>query len=123
MKKEQLLDDIYKHHILGHVVAYVYIIEFQKHELPHLHLLVVLDEINRLRTSAEIDLCISAQWPDPRNQPLLFKTMKLTMIHGPCSNLNLSAPCMQNSRCTKGFPKAFQDTVYDPQWLPIVCMS
>lgn len=31
------------------------------------------------------------------------------MVHGPCGNFNLSAPCMQNGRCTKGYPKPFQE--------------
>ena len=31
------------------------------------------------------------------------------MVHGPCGNLNPSAPCMQNGRCMKDFSKAFQN--------------
>jgi hypothetical protein len=109
LKKQELIDDIYKRNIFGRVPAYVYVIEFQKRGLPHVHLLVVLEENNRLRTPADINSCISAQWPDPETQPLLFETVKLTMVHGPCGNINPSAPCMQNGKCTKGYPKAFQE--------------
>ena len=35
LKKEQLIDDIYKKQIFGQAVAYVYVIEFQKRGLPH----------------------------------------------------------------------------------------
>lgn len=42
LKKEQLIDDIYKNCIFGQAVTFVYVIEFQKRGLPHLHLLVVL---------------------------------------------------------------------------------
>ena len=108
IKKEQLIDDIYKKEIFGRVVAYVYVIEFQKHGLPHLHLLVVLEDNLRLRTPAEIDSCISAQWPNPVTEPLLFETVKSTMVHGPCRHLNPSAPCMQNGHCTKQYPKQFE---------------
>jgi hypothetical protein len=108
-KKQELMDDIYKREVFGQVPAYVYVIEFQKHGLPHVHLLVILDEISHLRTPAEINSCISAQWPDPDAQPLLFETVKSTMVHGPCGNINPSTPCMQNSHCTKGYPKAFQE--------------
>ena len=110
LKKDELINDIYKHHIFGRVVAYVYVIEFQKRGLPHAHLLVVLHASDQLRTSSDIDSCICAQWPDPVRQPLLFDTIKSTMIHGPCGNINPSAPCMQNGRCTKGYPKPFQNS-------------
>ena len=109
LKKEELIDNIYKKHIFGHVVAYMYVIEFQKRSLPHIHLLV-LEYNTQLRMLANIDFCITAQWPDLRTQPLLFDTVKSTMVHGPCRNLNPSAPCMQNGHCTKGFPKPFQQT-------------
>ena len=110
MKKEELIDNIYKKHIFGHVVAYVYVIEFQKRGLPHVHLLVILHDNHQIRTSADIDSCISAQWPDLRTQPLLFNTIRLTMVHGPCGILNPFAPCMEHGRCTKGFPKPFQNS-------------
>ena len=109
LKKQELIDDIYKRHIFGRAPAYVYVIEFQKCGLPHVHLLVILDEKFRLWTPSDINSCISAQWPDPERHPLLFETIKFTMVHGPCGNYNLSAPCMENGHCTKRFPKAFQD--------------
>jgi hypothetical protein len=109
-KKQELIDDIYKRQVFGPVPAYVYVIEFQKRGLPHVHLLVILEENNRLRTPADINSCISAQWPNPGTQPLLFETVKSTMVHGPCGSINPSAPCMQNGRCSKGYPKPFQQS-------------
>ena len=108
LKKQELINNIYNRNIFGQVPAYMYAIKFQKRGLPHVHLLVVLEENSRLRTPADINSCISSQWPDSKMQPLLFETVKLTMIHGPCGNFNLSVPCMQNGKCTKGYPKAFQ---------------
>lgn len=70
---------------------------------------MILDENSRLRTSADINSCISAQWPDSVTQPSLFETVKTTMVHGPCGNFNPSAPCIQNGKCSKGYPKPFQD--------------
>ena len=87
-------------------------IEFQKRGLPHLHLLIVLEEQCQLRTPANIDSYISAQWPDPRTQPLLFNTVKSTMIHGLCGNINPSVPCMQDGHCMKGYLKPFQDRTH-----------
>ena len=40
LKKQELLDYIYKHGVFGHAVAYVYTIEFQKCGLPHMHCLI-----------------------------------------------------------------------------------
>ena len=60
---------------------------------------------------ARIDSCISAQWPDPLKEPLLFDTVKSTMVHGPCGTLNPSAPCMLVGHCTKRYPKLFQQNI------------
>lgn len=97
---------------LGCTVAYVYTIEFQKRGLPHMHCLIFLNEPYKLSTPDAIDSCIWARWPDPEKEPLLFETVKCCMVHGPCGALNPSAPCMENSKCTKGFPKPF--TTLDP---------
>ena len=88
-KKQELMDNIYKREVFGRAPAYVYVIEFQKHGLPHVHLLVILDEVSCLYTPADINSCISAQWPDPDTQPLLFDTVKSTMVYGPCGNTRI----------------------------------
>lgn len=108
MKKQAILEDIQANGIFGRVVAFVYTIEFQKRGLPHMHCLIFLDDNQKLLTPEDIDSCISAEWPDPDTQPKLFDTIKRCMVHGPCGPLNRNAPCMEKSRCTKAYPKAFQ---------------
>ena len=110
MKKDALIDYIYKHGIFGRTVAYVYTIEFQKRGLPHIHLLIFLKEPYKLLTTDTIDSCIWARWPDPDTQLLLFETVKRCMVHGPCGALNPNAPCMVDGKCSKGYPKNFQDS-------------
>jgi len=34
MKKNELMDDLLKHHVLGKVISHIYVIEFQKRGLP-----------------------------------------------------------------------------------------
>jgi len=98
MKKQAVLDYIYKHGVFGHAVAYVYTIEFQKRGLPHMHILIFLKDPYKLRTPEAIDSCIWARWPDPETQPLLFETVKKCMVYGPCGAENLNAPCARRRR-------------------------
>ena len=44
-------------------------------------------------------------------QPLLFEMVKRCIVHGPCGALNPNAPCMVDGKCSKGYPKDFQDSM------------
>jgi len=112
LKKKAILRDIINNGVMGKVAAYVYTIEFQKRGLPHMHLLVFLQDPDKLTSPEEIDKLISAQWPDPATQPKLFATVKACMVHGPCGIANPRAPCMENGKCTKRYPKPFTDATY-----------
>jgi hypothetical protein len=120
MKKKAIIDFIYKHGIFGRAVAYIYSIEFQKRGLPHMHVLIFLKEPHKLNTTDAIDSCIWARWPDPDTQPLLFETIKRCMVHGPCGAANPNSPCMENGKCSKGYPKAFAEfTTMDEHGFPV----
>jgi hypothetical protein len=120
MKKNAILDDIYKNGIFGQSAAYVYVIEFQKRGLPHMHILIFLDGWWKLLTPIDVDSAIRATWPDPEREPLLFETIKNCMVHGLCGALNPKAPCMENGKCTKRFPKSFQPfTTMDHDGYPL----
>jgi hypothetical protein len=110
MKKEAVLNYITKHGIFGKTVTHVYTIEFQKWGLPHMHLLIFLEEPFKLLTPDAVNKCIWARWPNPTTQPLLFETVKKCMVHGPCGPDKPSAPCMVNRKCLKGFPKPYTET-------------
>ena len=62
MKKDQLLD-IMKGKGFGVVPAHLWGIEFQKRELSHVHILVILREEDRLTTAAKVDETICAELP------------------------------------------------------------
>ena len=82
--------------IFGDMQAWLYSIEFQKRGLPHVHLLVWLVSNDKVHPNM-IDNVISAEIP----------IVKAHMVHGPCSALNRSSPCMKYGKCSKKFPKAF----------------
>lgn len=120
LKKKAILEYIHKHGIFGHAVAYVYTIEYQKRGLPHMHCLIFLQTSHKLTTTDAIDSCIRAYWPDPETEPLLFETVKQCMVHGPCGAANPNAPCMENGKCKKGFPKPFAEfTTMDEHGFPV----
>ena len=105
----ELLRDIKDRHILGVPVAHVHVIEFQKRGLPHCHLLIILRGEDKLRTREDIDRLISAEIPDPEEDPDLHHLVKTCMIHGPCGVQNPSCVCMEDGKCKKNFPKQFRD--------------
>jgi hypothetical protein len=48
---------------------------------------------------------------EQREYPILklmcYVLVAENMVHGPCGNFNVSAPCMKNGACSKGYPKDF----------------
>jgi hypothetical protein len=109
MKLEELLEDIRSKKIFGEVIAILYSVEFQKRGLPHVHILVWLDKKDNQITPEIIDTWISTQIPNPNEDPLGYVLVAEHMIHGPCGNKNEKSPCMKKGKCSKYYPKEFQD--------------
>ena len=73
-KKDQLVRDINFGRVLGKVPAFLWVIEFQKRGLPHMHMLVILSDDDRLSSSVDVDNVISAELPpDPSTFLLVLK--------------------------------------------------
>ncbi|XP_065671756.1 uncharacterized protein LOC136089633 [Hydra vulgaris] len=64
LKLNNLLNDIFKHGVLGKVVTHVQVIEFQKRGLPHAHILLHLANDDKLETAQDINNLICAEIPD-----------------------------------------------------------
>lgn len=84
-------------------------VEFQKRGLPHAHIILWTSTDTSQPTPTLIDSFVSAQIPDPKIDPLGYALVAEHMIHGPCGKYNVSCPCMKNGKCSKFFPKRYQE--------------
>jgi len=97
-----LMDLVTKSNIYGETCCWMYSIEWQKRGLPHAHILIWL----RVKIAPnQIDSIISAELPDPQQDPILFEVISKNMIHGPCGPINPNAPCMKKGKCSKKYPR------------------
>ncbi|XP_074115105.1 uncharacterized protein LOC141537825 [Cotesia typhae] len=90
--------------IFGDVKCHMYTIEWQKRGLPHVHILLWLE--NKIRPDC-IDQIRSAELPDHNLDSDLHDIVKSSMIHGPCGSFNTKSPCMMDGKCSKRYLKVF----------------
>jgi hypothetical protein len=72
-----------KKDILGKVRAHVYVVEFQKRGLPHAHFLLIMERKYKITCPEQYDLLISAELPNKKKYPDLYKMVTKHMMHGP----------------------------------------
>ncbi|XP_058219104.1 uncharacterized protein LOC131329751 [Rhododendron vialii] len=76
LKRKCLMSEIKKKQVFGKIVGYVYTIEYQKRELPHMHLLLFLQGPDKIHTCAQVGKVVCAELSDPIEDPSLFDTIK-----------------------------------------------
>ena len=57
MKLKALLRKFLIEHVLGVVVAYTWVIEFQKRGLPHVHILLIVSHLDKPQTHEDVNKC------------------------------------------------------------------
>jgi hypothetical protein len=103
LKMHELLKDVTKRELFGKCKAYNYVVEFQSRGLPHMHLLLYLE--NKIDTAEKIDKIISAELPNPHTNNRLFRIIAQNNIHE-CS----ASRCLdENGNCRKNFPRNITD--------------
>ena len=63
LKKDEYLADIIKRKIFGEIAAYLWVIEFQKRGLPHIHILLILADQRKTMFAKEVDKLTYAELP------------------------------------------------------------
>ena len=96
----------------------VYTIEFQKRGLPHVHIILLLEDDSKVKDSDDIDKIIFAELLD-KIADQSYELVGKYMMHGPCGQCDTDAPCMRDGKCSKYFPKKFSEhTIVDEQSYP-----
>jgi hypothetical protein len=83
------------------MIARIYVIEFQKHGLPHAHILIFFAEDYKPHTVEDVDRMISAKLLNPKINRLAHEMVARCMMHGPCGAVFPNAPCMEDGKCKK----------------------
>jgi hypothetical protein len=103
MKVKALLKGVAKIGWFAKIIGNIWTREYQKRALPHIHLLLIFPQEQKVSIIKYIDRLMSAKLPLPENAPL-FEMVTKCLLHGPCSQEYLNAPCMVNDVCKKSYP-------------------
>ena len=113
LKLKQLMQDLTTEGVLGRVMGYMYVIEFQKPGLPHAHILIIFADDDKLKTPDDYGNLICAEIPDQEKDPELYQIISKCNMHGPCGSMNPNCPCMQEGVCKNGYPKRLREETMD----------
>ncbi|KAL8161821.1 LOW QUALITY PROTEIN: hypothetical protein V2J09_013310 [Rumex salicifolius] len=92
-----------KNNIFGPVAARVQVVEFQKHGLPHTHILLILKVKHKILNPDAFDRYVCAELPSTENPYLRALVMK-HMIHGPLWK-SKSRLCLHERRKSSMYPQ------------------
>uniref|UniRef100_K3Y2Z6 ATP-dependent DNA helicase n=1 Tax=Setaria italica TaxID=4555 RepID=K3Y2Z6_SETIT len=110
-KLEELKKMLMEKDILGKVRAFVYVMEFQKRGLPHAHFFLIMQRKYKITCPEKYDLLISAELPNKKKYPDLYRMVTKHMMHGPCGTLNPLRPCTRGrTSCKNRYPRPFCDS-------------
>ena len=101
------MKDLTEKKIFGNVIAYVWVVGFQKRGLPHCHILLCLENKDKISSIEQVDLIVNAEIPNKDKYPKAYETVTKCLIHGPCGPAFPDASCMKEGKCSKKFSKEF----------------
>ncbi len=74
-----------------------------------MHILLILDEASKLRTTEDYDSMVSAEIPNPICHLEAYETVISCMVHGPCGLDFFNTQCMEQGKCKKRYPRSFSE--------------
>jgi hypothetical protein len=118
LKSKQFLDFILSGKVFGKVKAHVAVHEWQKEGLPHMHLILWMDDSAKPATAEDVDRNVTAVLPpiepNPFGGPSLHDLVTSFQLHGPCAEKQCTKNGFRsNGKCQKHFPMDFaEETTY-----------
>jgi len=85
----------------------MYVTKFQKLGLPHIHMLLILHNNNKLSDSKDYDSIVKTEISKKEEEPQFHDVVPKHLIHDFCETLNPKSSCMKHNQCKKRFPKNF----------------
>ena len=109
--KMEYVTDLLQKGLLGDYQAHVRVVEYQKRGLPHLHLLLYVQDECKPQSPSVLDMTCCAELPDPDAQPELFRLIDEFNVHTACDKVQ-NARCKivgadGRARCKSHYPKPF----------------
>ena len=80
---------------------------------------VILAERDKPRTPEQYDSICCAELPDRNAEPELYQIVTDCMMHGPCGDDDPLCPCMRNRKCSKRFPKEWNELSRETNGYPV----
>ena len=105
LKLQALLTLFTEKDVFGRIVTHVYIIEFQKRDLSHAHIFIILQVSDKPHNSTDYDRMICAELSNKTQFSELHEIIISCMLHELCELANFKAPCMKNDKCSKHYLK------------------
>ena len=87
----------------------VSVIEFQKRDLSHTHILLIMNHDDKIKDIEDIDNIIYTEILDHNIDPDLYDIVISNMMHDSCGLTHLNSPCMKDEKCSKKYPRQFCD--------------
>ena len=106
-KLYDLKDQLFKKEIFEKITAHIHVIEFQKRGLPHVYIIIILQEGYKILSKDQFDRYVSVELPDKEPYPDLNELVVKNMIYDPCGKYRSSKSCIVNDKCKFHYPKAF----------------
>ena len=89
-----MINDLLHKHVLGKTIIDIYVIEYQKRSLPHAHILLIMNQDDKIRGIEDVDNIICAEISDRNIDPDLYDIVTSNMMHDSCGPAHSNSSCI-----------------------------